>query len=242
MEYWKYTNSPYTFLTRRKLCTECPPMPEALPLPPPKEDLKKNGTLAEDDYENESEEELSSVHLRHVKAEIEELAVIAINSNHRIMSGFPDHVLHTDCGKEMLTTISAQYVLAEKQGRSSEEGLKRALLAIAQDKGHVVSNLFAAYAERSNAIMQGVPIWKSTSTIDTANILIRKRDGKVDTRTVYRSAVQKLCETMANILGDHSYDFKKRVAMREAVVATHTAFGKELMRQAQSEEGSEGDA
>ncbi len=203
-------------------------MPEALPLPPPEEDLKKNDNSAEDDDESASDEEPSNGHLHNIKTEIEELAVVAMHSNVRITKGFPEHVLHTDCGKEMLVTISAQYILAEKHGKNPVAALKRALQAIGQDKGHILSTLFTNYAERSNALMTEVPIWKSASTVDTANIIMRKKDGSVDTRMIYRSAVQRLCEAMASILDDSSYCFEKRVAMREVVATTHTAFGKEL--------------
>ena len=217
-------------------------MPEAIPLPPPEEDTKKNDNTAEADDDSESDEEPSSSHLHNIKAEIEELAVIAMHCNVRNMKGFPDHVLHTDCGKEMLTTVSAQYLLAEKQRKNPVDALRRALQAISEDKGHILSNLFADYAARSNALMKDARIWKSPSTVETANILMRQKDGTVDTRTIFRSAVERLCKAMADVLGDHTYDFEKRVAMRETVTVAHTAFGKELTRLVLPEEGGEGDA
>jgi hypothetical protein len=142
----------------------------------------------------------------------------------------------------MLTTISAQYLLAEKQGKNPVDALKRALLAIGQDRGHILSKLYTDYAQRSNAFMTGVPIWKNASTVDSATIIIRKKDGTVDTTMVYRSAVQRLCESMASILGDSSYCFEKRVAMREAVATTQSVFGQELTQLALQEEESEDDA
>ncbi len=217
-------------------------MSQELPSPPHEKDLTADDDLDEESEESESEEEPSKAHLRHVKAEIEELAIIALHLDHRIMSGFPEHVLHTDCGKEMLATIGAQYVFAEKRGQNSEKVLRRALLAIAQDKGHILRKLFEDYSTRANSLMQGAKIWKNGSNVDTANILMRQRDGTVDTRFVHRSAVQKLCQVMADILGDHTYDLQKRLAMREAVVEAHATFGKELMLQVQHQEGSEGDA
>lgn len=174
-------------------------------------------------------------HMRHVKAEIEEFIAHTLSSNHRIMKGFPEHVLHTDCGKDMLTTLTTQYALAQQRGRDPVATLKRILLAIAHDRGNVVSNLFLDYAMRANAVMDGSRKWKTPSDVDEAHILVRHhKDGNADFKTIHRGAVQSLCQVMADSLEDYKFD--KRLAMREVVPATHAAFLQQLSGLAFTEE------
>ena len=210
-------------------------MPDHLPIPdidPPKV------AVMEDTHDEDTEEDESKSHLRNVRDELEEFIVCTLNANHRLMNGLPHNVLHTDCGKELLTNLTAVFIVAEKRKQDPIKALKRGLLAIAKDRGHIISNLFQHYADRAHGIMNGSSLWKDgCSNADVANIVVRTKDGKVEFKTVNRGTVQQLCTLLANQIEDYAFD--KRLQMREAVQDSQQTFGKTLTTMALEQSFSE---